>query len=57
MGKWLSRLAEILFRDARDERLSSEVEHHLDLLAEDYKTRGRALSLGCVTTIDRRRPR
>lgn len=40
MGKWSSRLTEILFRHSRDERLSSEIEHHLDLLAEDHKTRG-----------------
>ena len=40
MRAWLSRLAEFLFRRSREARLSSEIEHHLDLLAEDHKARG-----------------
>ncbi|HET9706009.1 MAG TPA: ADOP family duplicated permease [Vicinamibacterales bacterium] len=40
MRTWLSRLGEILFRRSRESRLSSEIEHHLDLLAEDHKARG-----------------
>jgi hypothetical protein len=40
MRAWLARLTEILFRHSREKRLSSEIEHHLDLLAEEHKTRG-----------------
>src|SRR5688572_4951060 len=32
MRTLLSRLAEILFRRSREDRLLSEIEHHLDLL-------------------------
>ena len=35
MRAWLLRLSEIFFRRSRETRLSSEIEHHLDLLADD----------------------
>lgn len=40
MRTWLSRLAEIIRRRSREDRLSSEIEHHLDLLTEEHKARG-----------------
>jgi putative ABC transport system permease protein len=40
MRTWLSRLAEILFRRSREERLSSEIQHHLDLLAQELQQAG-----------------
>jgi putative ABC transport system permease protein len=35
-----SRLGEILFRRSREDRLSSEIDHHLELLAAEYRSRG-----------------
>lgn len=35
-----SRLGELLFRQSREARLSSEIEHHLELLVEDLQRRG-----------------
>ncbi len=40
MRIWLSRLAELLFRRRREERLSDEIGHHLDSLVEDLKRGG-----------------
>src|SRR5688572_15411063 len=40
MRTWLSRLAELLLRRAREQRLSDEIAHHLDLLVEDLKRGG-----------------
>ena len=40
MRPWLSRLAELLFRRRREERLEDEIGHHLDLLVEDFKRVG-----------------
>ncbi len=40
MRTWWSRLTDILFRRSREARLSSEIEHHLDLLAAEHKSRG-----------------
>ena len=40
MRAWLSRLTDILFRRSREERLSSEIEHHLEMLAADHQARG-----------------
>jgi putative ABC transport system permease protein len=40
MRTWLSRLAELIFRRSREERLSSEIEHHIDLLADDLRRGG-----------------
>jgi predicted permease len=40
MGTWVSRLGEVLFRRSREERLSAEIEHHLDQLAGDLKRDG-----------------
>jgi predicted permease len=40
MRAWLTRVAEVLFRRSRDERLSSEIEQHLSLLIEDLKRDG-----------------
>ena len=40
MRTLLSRLAEVLFRRSREERLSSEIQHHLDLLAHDLQRGG-----------------
>ena len=40
MRTWLSRLAELLFRRRREERLADEIRHHLDLLVEDLKRSG-----------------
>ena len=39
MPLW-SRLGELLFRQSREARLSSEIEHHLELLVEDLKRGG-----------------
>ncbi len=40
MRTWLSRIGELLFRRRREERLSDEIGHHLDLLVEDLKRGG-----------------
>jgi predicted permease len=40
MRTWLSRLGEFVFRRSREERLSSEIEHHLELLAADLRRGG-----------------
>ncbi len=40
MRTWLSRLAELVTRRSREERLSSEIAHHLELLVEDLKRGG-----------------
>lgn len=40
MRTWLSRLAELLLRRSREERLSDEIAHHLDLLVDDLKRGG-----------------
>ena len=40
MRTLLARLAELLFRRSREERLSDEIAHHLDLLVEDLKRTG-----------------
>lgn len=40
MRTLLSRLAEIVFRRAREDRLSSEIEQHLELLARDLQHGG-----------------
>jgi putative ABC transport system permease protein len=40
MRTWLSRLAELVTRRSREERLASEIEHHLELLVEDLKRGG-----------------
>lgn len=40
MRTWWSRLAELVTRRAREERLSAEIEHHIELLAEDLRQRG-----------------
>ena len=40
MGPLWSRLGELLFRQSREARLASEIEHHLDLLVEDLKRGG-----------------
>ncbi len=40
MRTWLSRLGEFLFRRSREQRLSSEIEHHLELMAADLKHEG-----------------
>jgi putative ABC transport system permease protein len=40
MRRWLSRLAELFFRRSREERLSSEIQHHLDLLAQELQQAG-----------------
>ena len=40
MRTWLSRLAEIILRRRREDRLSSEIGHHLELLAADFKRDG-----------------
>jgi putative ABC transport system permease protein len=37
---WLSRITEIVFRRSREDRLSDEIAHHLDLLVEDLKRSG-----------------
>ena len=40
MRTLLSRLGELLFRRSREERLSDEIAHHLDLMVEDLKRGG-----------------
>ena len=40
MRSWLSRVGELLFGRSRDERLSQEIEHHLEMLAEQHRARG-----------------
>jgi macrolide transport system ATP-binding/permease protein len=40
MRELLSRLGEILFRRSREERLSSEIDHHIDMLSEDLQRGG-----------------
>jgi predicted permease len=40
MRTWLSRLADLVLRRSREERLDAEVEAHLELLADEYVTRG-----------------
>ena len=40
MRTLLSRLAEVLFRRSREDRLSNEIEHHLDLLAHELQRGG-----------------
>lgn len=40
MRTWLSRLTEILFRHSREDRLSEEIQAHLDLMADDYVAQG-----------------
>ncbi len=39
----VSRLGEVLFRRSREERLDSEIEHHLDMLADEMAARGMPL--------------
>jgi putative ABC transport system permease protein len=36
----LSRLGELLFRRAREDRFDSEIEHHIEMLADEMETRG-----------------
>ena len=40
MRTLLSRIGELLFRRRREERLSDEIGHHLELLTEDFKRGG-----------------
>ena len=40
MRTLLSRVAEILLRRSREDRLASEIEHHLDLLAQELQRGG-----------------
>ena len=40
MRTLLSRLGELLFRRSREERLSREIDHHLELLVDDLKREG-----------------
>ena len=40
MRTLLSRLAELLFRRSREERLDAEIDHHIDLLVDDLRRRG-----------------
>ena len=40
MRAWLSRLGELLFRRSREERLSDEIAHHLESLADELKREG-----------------
>jgi predicted permease len=40
MRAWLSRLADLVFRRSREDRLSSEIQQHLDLLTDDLRRRG-----------------
>jgi predicted permease len=37
---WLSRLADIVLRNSRDARLSSEIDHHIEMLTDDLIARG-----------------
>jgi predicted permease len=40
MRTWVSRLGELLFRRSREARLSDEIDHHLESLADDLKRGG-----------------
>ncbi len=40
MRVWLTRVAAVLFRRRREDRLSSEIEQHLSQLADDFKRDG-----------------
>jgi predicted permease len=40
MRTWLSRIADLLLRRSRDERLETEVEMHLELLTEEHIRKG-----------------
>lgn len=40
MRTWLSRLGELLFRRSREARLSDEIDHHLESIADDLKRGG-----------------
>ena len=43
MRTWLSRLLDVVLRRRRDDRLSEEVQSHLDLLVDEHVARGLSL--------------